>query len=163
MAEVAVGYGWIARKSMMEMGRGGACVPARVALQGRIHRSFPVHNACIFGMETPLRGRSGGHTGTAPTIPNAHRRSAKVKTKVLMLAEALQAQNRSGMCLQELCKHQTVRERICRSSASAKPFGNAFAGALQAPNHSGMHLQKRCKRSKKWNNTLVQAIFILIT
>ena len=23
---------------------------------------------CIFGMETPLRGRSGGHAGTAPTI-----------------------------------------------------------------------------------------------
>ena len=22
-----------------------------------------------FGMETPLRGRSGGHAGTAPTIP----------------------------------------------------------------------------------------------
>ena len=85
-AEVAVGYGRIAWKSMMEFGRGGACVPARVALQGRIHRSFPAHNACIFGMETPLRGRSGGHTGTAPTIPNAHRRSAKVKTRVLMLA-----------------------------------------------------------------------------
>ena len=33
--------GRIARKSMMEMGRGGACVPARVALQGRIHRSRP--------------------------------------------------------------------------------------------------------------------------
>ena len=29
---------------------------------------FPAHNACIFGMETPLRGRSGGHTGTAPTV-----------------------------------------------------------------------------------------------
>ena len=29
---------------------------------------FPAHNACIFGMETPLRGRSGGHTGAAPTI-----------------------------------------------------------------------------------------------
>ena len=43
------------------MGRGGACVPARVALQGRIRRSSPAHNACIFGMETPLRGRSGGH------------------------------------------------------------------------------------------------------
>ena len=84
---MAVGYGWIARKSMMEMGRGGAYVPARVALQGRIHRSFPVHNACIFGMETPLRGRSGGHTGTAPTIPNTYRRSAKVKIKVLTLAE----------------------------------------------------------------------------
>ena len=52
----------------MEMGRGGACVPARVAPQGCIHRSFPAHNACIFGMETPLRERSGGHTGTAPTV-----------------------------------------------------------------------------------------------
>ena len=49
------------------MGRGGACVPARVALQGRIRRSSPAHNASIFGMETPLRGRSGGHTGAAPT------------------------------------------------------------------------------------------------
>ena len=49
------------------MGRGGAYVPARVALQGRIRRSSPAHNACIFGMETPLRGRSGGHAGTAPT------------------------------------------------------------------------------------------------
>ena len=29
---------------------------------------FPAHNACVFGMETPLRERSGGHTGTAPTI-----------------------------------------------------------------------------------------------
>ena len=53
---------------LVEIGRGGACVPARVALQGRIHRSFPAHNACIFGMETPLRGRSGGHAGTAPTV-----------------------------------------------------------------------------------------------
>ena len=26
---------------MMEIGRGGACVPARVAPQGRIHRSSP--------------------------------------------------------------------------------------------------------------------------
>ena len=44
-----VAFGWIVRKwlfylcgiawkNMMEMGRGGACVPARVALQGRIHR-----------------------------------------------------------------------------------------------------------------------------
>ena len=54
-------------KNMMEFGRGSAYVPARVAPQGRIHRSIPAHNACIFGMETPLRGRSGGHTGTAPT------------------------------------------------------------------------------------------------
>ena len=53
---------------MMEMGRDGACVPARVALQGRNHRSIPAHHACVFGMETPLRGRSGGHTGTAPTV-----------------------------------------------------------------------------------------------
>ena len=84
---MVVDYGRIARKGMMEFGRGGAYVPARVALQGRIHRSSPAHNACIFGMETPLRRRSGGHTGTAPTIPNTHRRSAKVKIKVLTLAE----------------------------------------------------------------------------
>ena len=65
---MAIDYGWIVWKSMMEFGRGGACVPARVALQGRIHRSSPAHNACIFGMETPLRERSGGHTDTAPTV-----------------------------------------------------------------------------------------------
>ena len=58
----------IAWKNMMEMGRGGAFVPARVALQGRIRRSSPAHNACIFGMETPLRERSGGHAGAAPTV-----------------------------------------------------------------------------------------------
>ena len=61
-------------------------------------------------------------------------------------AGALQASNHSGMHLQELCKRQTVRECICRSSASTKPFGNAFAGVLQAPNRSGMHLQELCKR-----------------
>ena len=32
---------WDAWTNMMEMGRGGACVPARVAPQGRIHRSNP--------------------------------------------------------------------------------------------------------------------------
>ena len=29
---------------------------------------IPAHNGCIFGMGTPLRGRSGGHAGTAPTV-----------------------------------------------------------------------------------------------
>ena len=58
----------IAWKNITEIGRGGAYVPARVAPQGRIHRSFPAHNACVFSMETPLRGRSGGHTGAAPTV-----------------------------------------------------------------------------------------------
>ena len=29
---------------------------------------FPAHNACVFGMETSLRGRSGGHTGASPTV-----------------------------------------------------------------------------------------------
>ena len=41
---------------------------ARVAPQGRIHHSPPTHNACVFGMETPLRERPGGHAGTAPTV-----------------------------------------------------------------------------------------------
>ena len=58
---------WDCVENMVEMGRGGVCVPARVALQGRIHHPFPAHNTCVFGMETPLRGRSGGHAGTAPT------------------------------------------------------------------------------------------------
>ena len=61
-------FGWIAWKNITERGRGGACVPAHVALQGRIRRSSPAHNACIFGMETPLRERSGGHAGAAPTV-----------------------------------------------------------------------------------------------
>ena len=26
------------------------------------------HHACIFCVETPLRGRSGGHAGAAPTV-----------------------------------------------------------------------------------------------
>ena len=43
-------------------------MPARVALQGRIRRSSPAHNAHVLGMETPLRGRSGGHAGAAPTV-----------------------------------------------------------------------------------------------
>ena len=30
--------------------------------------SLPAYYACVFGMETPLRGRSGGHTGAAPTV-----------------------------------------------------------------------------------------------
>ena len=59
---------WDVWKNITGRGRGGAYVPARVAQQGRIHRSSPAHNACIFGMETPLRERSGGHTGTAPTV-----------------------------------------------------------------------------------------------
>ena len=29
---------------------------------------IPAHNACVFGMETPLRGRSGGHAGAAPRV-----------------------------------------------------------------------------------------------
>ncbi|WP_159442853.1 hypothetical protein [Segatella oulorum] len=43
-AAPTVPFGWlislgrIVRGCIMEIGRGGACVPARVALQGRIHR-----------------------------------------------------------------------------------------------------------------------------
>ena len=57
----------IAWKNMMEIGRGGACVPARVALQGRIHRSFPAHNACVFGYgnaATRTFGRARRHRPT---------------------------------------------------------------------------------------------------
>ena len=43
------------------------CRPARPAKGASIVK-FLAHNACIFSMETPLRGRSGGHTGAAPTV-----------------------------------------------------------------------------------------------
>ena len=62
-----ISFGRIVRGCITEFGRGGACVPARVALQGRIRRSSLAHNACVFIMETPLRERSGGHAGAAPT------------------------------------------------------------------------------------------------
>ena len=53
-----VSFGWIARKWLFclygivrkcitDFGRGGAYVPARVALQGRIHRSSP-RIKCVF-------------------------------------------------------------------------------------------------------------------
>ena len=41
-------------------------------------------------METPLRGRLGGHTGNCPYHSNAHRHSEKVEIKILMLAVTLQ-------------------------------------------------------------------------
>ena len=57
----------------MEIGRGGACVPARVAPQGRIHRSIP-RTQCVYWLvwkrrcadvragtqAPPLRFRLGG-------------------------------------------------------------------------------------------------------
>ena len=43
------------------------CPPASPCKGASIVR-FPAYNACIFCMETPLRGRSGGQTGTAPTV-----------------------------------------------------------------------------------------------
>ena len=66
-AQKVILFVWDVWKNITERGRGGACVPARVALQGRIRRSSLAHNACVFIMETPLRERSGGHAGAAPT------------------------------------------------------------------------------------------------
>ena len=129
------------------------CRPARptrahpsLAVQAKVATKCLRMAAHHFRVKTPLRGRSGGHTGTAPTIPNTCKQAASPKPKGFLLAETLQAPNRSGMRLQKRCKRQTVRECICRNAASTKPFGNAFAETLQAPNRSGMRLQKRCKR-----------------
>ena len=63
-----ISFVWDVWKNITEIGRGGAYMPARVALQGRIRRSSPAHDACVFIMETPLCGCSGGHAGTAPTV-----------------------------------------------------------------------------------------------
>ena len=48
-------------------------------------------------METPLRGRSGGHTRNRPYHSNTHRHSAKVEIKILMLAITLQALKRENI------------------------------------------------------------------
>ena len=48
-------------------------------------------------METPLRGRSGGHTRNHPYHSNTHRHSAKVEIKILMLAITLQALKRENI------------------------------------------------------------------
>ena len=136
-------------------GSGRACVPASAPRKGASIvrcRRRRVETQCLYmevhhsRVETPLRGRSGGHTGTAPTIPNTCKQAASPKPKGFLLAETLRAPNRSEMHLQKRCERQTVRECICRNAASTKPFGNAFAEMLQASNRSGMHLQKCCKR-----------------
>ena len=43
------------------------CPPASPC-RGASVAKIPAHNTCIFGMETPLHGRSGGHAGAAPTV-----------------------------------------------------------------------------------------------
>ena len=55
-----------------------------------------------FRMETPLRGRSGGHTGTAPTIPLEQ--TSKNKLERLL----------------SLSKRQKNNLRLARSWANAK-------------------------------------------
>ena len=89
-AAPTVSFGWIACKWLFRLG--GLRVNGYficVGLRGKILRSvvgavpvcppvsphkgasivkIPAHNACASSMETPLRGRSGGHTGTAPTV-----------------------------------------------------------------------------------------------
>ena len=114
-AEVAVDYGWIARgwmmsfnglmqKGMMEFGRGGACVPARVAPQGRIHHSFP----CTMRVFLVWKRRCADvRAGTqAPPLPFQH--------------------------VQASCEPETKRFFARRNAASTKPFGNSFAGTLRA-------------------------------
>ena len=73
-----------------------------------------------FRMETPLCGRSGGHIGAAPTIPSTHRRSAKVKIKVLTLAELPQMAKYKKWRLHSLCKWQNAKKNACIAYANGK-------------------------------------------
>ena len=50
---------WDAWKDMMEFGRDGAYVPARVALQGRIHRSIP-RTQCVCSWYGNVAARTFG-------------------------------------------------------------------------------------------------------
>ena len=60
--------GRIVRGCITEIGRGGPVCPPVSPCKGASIVKFPAHHAYIFGMETPLRGRSGGHIGTDPTV-----------------------------------------------------------------------------------------------
>ena len=71
-------------------------------------------------METPLRGRSGRHIGTAPTIPNTHRRSANDKIKNLVLAELPQMIKQKIWCLRSFRKGQNKKFGACGASANDK-------------------------------------------
>ena len=102
------------------MGRGGACVPARVAPQGRIHRlSVPLADGNISFVHGSMPFADGNATfadvstsfsdgnAAARTFGRAHRhrpyhfntrrRSEKVKTKKLLLAVTLQALKRENI------------------------------------------------------------------
>ena len=46
----------------------------------------PAHNACIFGIETPLRGRSGGHTGNRPYTMTKFRINRMARMRSVMLS-----------------------------------------------------------------------------
>ena len=142
-------FNGMVQKGMVEMGRGGACVPARVALQGRIHHPFPAHNACVFGMETPLRGRSGGHTGTAPTIPNTYRRSAKVKTKILMLAVQLHGSKQKIWYSQFNCTAQNKKIGARSRTARLKIKNLALAVELQGSKQKNWRSQFNCTAQNK--------------
>ena len=151
MAEVTVDHGWIARgwmmpfngmvqKGMMEMGRGGACVPARVALQGRIHHSSPrtMHVFLVW-----KRRCADVRAGTqAPPLPFQHispfRKgenknfgacgvSAKVKTKNLRLAELPQMAKQGIWRLRSFRKWRNKKFGACGASANGKTENSALA------------------------------------
>ena len=134
---------WFCRNAaevVVKRGRGGACVPASAPRKGasivrRVGRR--AETQCLH-MEVHYsrmeRRCADVRAGTqAPPLPFQTR------------ASKLRARNQKVFCSQKRCKHQTVRECVCRNAASAKPFGNSFAGTLRASNRSGMHLQKCCK------------------
>jgi len=133
-AEVAVDHGRIARgwmmpfngmvqKSMVEMGRGGACVPARVAPQGRIHRSSPCtmrDTQTYFWYGNAAARTFGRAHRLRPYHSNICRRSAKVKIKVLMLAELPQMAKQKNWCLRSFRKWQNKEFDACGASANGE-------------------------------------------
>ena len=107
-------------------------------------------------METPLRGRSGGHTGTAPTIPNTHRRSAKVKIKVLMLAELPQMAKQKIWRLRSFRKGQNKKIGACGASANSKTKNLMLAELPQMAKQKIWCLRSFRKRSETKNETKME-------
>ena len=97
---MAVDYGRIAWKNITEMGRGGACVPARVALQGRIRRSIPRTQCVCFWYGNAAARTFGRAHRHRPYHSNTCRQAASPKPKVFLLAVTLQALKRKKQCSQ---------------------------------------------------------------
>ena len=82
--------------------------------------SLPTHNACIFWYGNAAARTFGRAHRHRPYHSNTYRRSAKVKTKILVLAELPQIVKLKIWCLRSFRKWQNKKFGACGASANSK-------------------------------------------